>query len=150
MHDIVVHPGAAVILPLLPDGRVLLIQNYRIALGRELLELPAGTLDPSETAEACAARELTEETGYRAGRLEPLVTFYSSPGIMTERLVSFLARDLTASATNLDEGEEIRLAPQSLAEALDGIRTGRIQDGKTILTLLYYDRFVNRSAGAAP
>ncbi len=149
VHDIVVHPGAAVILPLLPDGRVLLIHNYRVALGRELLELPAGTLDADETAEHCAARELAEETGYRAGRLTPLMTFYSSPGIMTERLSAFLATELIAGTAAPDAGEEIRLAPQTLAEALEGIRSGRVQDAKTVLTLLYYDRFVREHAGTA-
>lgn len=142
-YDIVVHPGAAVVLPILPDGRILLIQNYRIALDRALLELPAGTLDPGEAPEVCAARELEEETGYRAGALTHLVDFYTSPGIMTERISAFLATDLTPGELRLDGGEEIRLAPQTLPDALEGVRTGRIQDAKTVLTLLYYERFVH-------
>jgi ADP-ribose pyrophosphatase len=154
VHDIVMHPGAAVVLPVLEDGatpantRVLLIHNYRAAVGSELLEIPAGTLDPGESPEACAARELAEETGYRPGRLVPLVTFYSSPGIMDERLCAFLATELTPGAASPDEGEEIRLAPMMLVEALDAIHTGRIQDGKTILTLLYYERYVRGEARA--
>lgn len=141
VHDIVVHPGAAVILPLLPDGQVVLIHNYRVAAGGELLELPAGTLDPGEAPEVCAARELAEETGYRAGRLVPLVTFYSTPGILTERMHAYLATELTPGPTAHESGEHIRVRPMPRAAALDAVRTGRIVDAKTILTLLYYDRF---------
>lgn len=147
VFDIVVHPGAAVILPLLDDGRVLLIHNYRVAVDAELLELPAGTLDPPESPEACAARELAEETGYRAGRLRPLVSFYSTPGIMTERMHVFLATELTPGSTAHEAGEHIRPMPMTQADAMEAIRTGHITDGKTILALLYYDRFV-RTTGA--
>ena len=142
VYDIVVHPGAAVILPVLPDGRLVLIQNYRVAVGRELLELPAGTLDAPESPETCAARELAEETGYRAAHVEPLVSFYSTPGILTERMHVFLATGLTAGPPAREPGEQIRLAPTSHPAALQSIRDGRICDGKTILALLYYDRFV--------
>lgn len=141
VFDVVVHPGAAVILPVLDDGRLVLIYNYRIAVDAELLELPAGTLDPPESPQACALRELAEETGYRAGRLEPLVSFYSTPGILTERMHVFLAAELTPGPTAREAGEQIRLAPMAHADALEAIHTGRITDGKTILALLYYDRF---------
>lgn len=142
VHDIIVHPGAAVILPVLDDGRVVLIHNYREAVGEELLELPAGTLDAGEAPVACAARELAEETGYRARRLEPLVSFYSTPGILTERMHVFVATELTPGPPALEAGEQIRLAPLPQAEALSAVRDGRISDGKTILALLYYDRLV--------
>jgi ADP-ribose pyrophosphatase len=146
VFDIVVHPGAAVILPVLDDGRLLLIHNYRVAVGAELLELPAGTLDPPESPEACALRELAEETGYRAGRLEPLVSFYSTPGILTERMHIFLATELVPGPTAHEAGEHIRPRPMMHAEAIEAIRAGRITDGKTIVALLFYDRFV-RAAG---
>jgi ADP-ribose pyrophosphatase len=141
-YDFVVHPGAAVILPILADGRVVLIANYRVVLERELLELPAGTLDPPEQPIECARRELAEETGYEAGRIEPLVSFYSSPGICTEHLHAFVATGLTPGPTRHEPGERIRLVPLSWVETLAAIRQQRIVDGKSIVALLYYDRFV--------
>lgn len=149
IFDIVVHPGAAVILPILPDGRLVLIQAYREAVRQELIELPAGTIDPGETPAACAVRELAEETGYRAGRIEPLVDCYSSPGILNEHMHGFVATDLTSGPTALDAGEQIRTTIMTLADALAAVQAGRITDGKTVLMLLYYDRFVRRAGGAA-
>lgn len=141
-YDIVIHPGAAVILPILDDGRIVLIANYRLAVDHELLELPAGTLDPGEDPADCAARELAEETGYRAGRIVPLLNFYSTPGVMTEMMYTFLATGLTPGDTAHDATEQIRLATIEYSEALAAIHAGRIVDGKTITTLLYYDRFI--------
>ena len=141
-HEVVVHPGVAVILPVLDDGRIVLIHNQRFAIGQELIELPAGTLEQGEEPAACAARELAEETGYRASHVTPLMTLYSSPGITTEHTHAFLATGLVPGPMAHDSGEQIRVLPMTLAAALDGIRTGRITDGKTIATLLYYDRFV--------
>jgi ADP-ribose pyrophosphatase len=146
-HEVVVHPGAAVILPLLAGDRVLLIANERVAVGRELLELPAGTLDPPETPLECARRELAEETGYQAGRLEPLLCLYSSPGICTELLHAFVATELTPGPTRLDAGEQIRLVPMPYGEALAAIGQKRIVDAKTIATLLYYDCFARVGGG---
>lgn len=147
VFDIVVHPGSAVVLPLLADQRVVLIRNWRAPVRGELLELPAGTLDAGESPENCAARELAEETGYRAGRLEPLVSFYSTPGILTERMHSFVATELTSGSVARDSSEQICVVPMTYSDVLEAIRDGRIVDGKTILTLLYYDRFVRRGAG---
>jgi ADP-ribose pyrophosphatase len=87
---------------------------------------------------------LAEETGYRAGRIEPLVRFYSTPGILSERMHVFVAYELTPGAAALEAGEQIRVVPMSWDDALAAIRAGRISDGKTILGLLYYDRFVRR------
>jgi ADP-ribose pyrophosphatase len=140
-REIVVHPGAVVVLPFLEPDRILLIRNNRYAVGQILMELPAGTLEKGEKSMNCAGRELVEETGYLAGRLEPLGNFFSSPGILSEKLYAFAAYDLEKSQTALDEGEEIELHPASLDEAIEMIRSGEIHDGKTIATLLMYDRF---------
>lgn len=140
-YDIIVHPGAAVILPVLDDGQLVLIRNYRVAVGEELIELPAGTLEPGEAPATCVVRELAEETGYRAGQVTPLVSFYSSPGILTERMHTFVATQLTPGPMELDAGEEIEVTTLTLAEVLSAVRAGRITDGKTILALLYYERF---------
>ena len=144
-HDLVVHPGAAVILPILDDGRALLIRNYRFAVEGELLELPAGTIDGTEPAIECARRELVEETGYSAAEMTPLVSFYSSPGFCNEVLHAFLATGLSAGETALEPGERIDPAPMELDEALAAIEEGRIRDGKTIATLLYFDKFARRA-----
>ena len=140
-YEFVTNPGAAVILPVLPDGRWLLIGNYRAVVDLELLELPAGTIDPPEIPLECAGRELTEETGYRAGRLEPLLSFYSTPGFCSELLHVFVATELVPGPHCREAGERIRLVPMTCTEAIEAIREHRIVDGKTIAALLYYDRF---------
>jgi ADP-ribose pyrophosphatase len=137
-REIVVHPGAVVILPLLDDKCIVLIHNYRYTVEQELIELPAGTLEPPEPPLACAGRELEEETGYRAGRIEPLGQFYTTPGITDERMHCFVAYDLTEVGQRLEGGEQIRTEIVALATALDWIRQGRILDGKTIALLLRY------------
>jgi len=140
-REVCVHPGAVVVLPILPDGRVMLIRNKRYTIGQYLVELPAGTLEKGEDPINCAGRELVEETGYLAGRLKPLGAFYSSPGILTERLYAFAAYDLQKASQALDEGEEIEPMPARLDDAIDMIRTGQIQDAKTIAALLMFERF---------
>ena len=143
-REVVVHPGAVVVLPFLPDGRVLLIRNYRYTIGHSLIELPAGTLERNEDPINCAGRELLEETGYVAGRLKPISHFYASPGILTERMYAYAAYDLERGTAAPEEGEEIQLMPVSWDEAIDMVRIGEIQDGKTIATLLMYDRFFRK------
>lgn len=140
-RHIVVHPGAAVILPLLDDGRVVLIRNQRVSVGRALLELPAGTLEPGEAPIVAAARELEEETGYAAGSVEPLLEFLASPGICDERMYVFVARGLQKRAQRLDPGELIDPVVLDWEDALAAIADGRIEDGKTISSLLYFERF---------
>jgi ADP-ribose pyrophosphatase len=138
VRDVVEHRGAAVILPLLDDGRVILIRNLRRTVGKVLWELPAGTLDPGESPEACAAREVEEETGYRAGKIEPLTAFYASPGILDERMHGFIATELTPSKQNLDTDEEIEVFPIPQWQVRDMLKDGHIEDGKTIALLLYW------------
>jgi ADP-ribose pyrophosphatase len=137
-REIVVHPGAVVIIPLLSPTSVVMIRNYRFAVAAELLELPAGTLEPPEPPRDCAARELEEETGYRAGRVEPLAEFYTSPGFTNERMHVFVATDLSAAAQQLDATEQIRVVTMPLSDALDACVDGRIVDGKTIAALQIY------------
>ena len=140
-REICIHPGAAVVLPVLNDGQVLLIRNRRYSVNQVLIELPAGTLEKDEDPMNCAGRELLEETGYLAGRLTPIAAFFSSPGILTEKLYAFAAYDLEKSVSALEEGEEIELLPRGLDDAIQMIQSGEIMDAKTIATLLMYDRF---------
>jgi ADP-ribose pyrophosphatase len=141
-REVVTHPGAVVILPFLDDKTILLIRQRRYAIGQILMELPAGTLEKGESPMNCAGRELQEETGFLASRLKPIVNFFASPGIMTEKMYAFAAFDLRKTKTKLEEGEEIEVVATDFAGAVEMIRTGEIQDGKTIATLLTYDRFM--------
>lgn len=138
VRDVIEHRGAAVILPVLDDGRVVLIRNVRHTVGKVLWELPAGTLEAGEAPSACAAREVEEETGYRAGTLVPLTDFFASPGILNERMHGFLATDLEQSAQSLDHDEEIEVFPIPQWQVRDMIKDGHIEDAKTIALLLYW------------
>jgi ADP-ribose pyrophosphatase len=140
-REVVVHPGAVVVLGLLDNEVVLLIRNRRYAVGQVLIELPAGTLEKKEDPMNCAGRELLEETGYLARRLKPIGSYFTSPGILSEKMYAFAAYDLEKKETALEDGEEIELEPTPLDEAIGMIADGRIQDAKTIATLLMYDRF---------
>lgn len=139
-RETVMHPGAVTIVPLLAGDHVCLIRNFRPSVGRTLVELPAGTLEPAEDPAAAARRELEEETGYRAGKIELLTQFYMSPGILNERMLLFLATDLAGGPARLESGEQIEPLivawPEALAMALDG----RIEDAKTLVGLLWYER----------
>lgn len=139
-RELVVHPGAVAILPLLDGDRIVLIHNYRFTVGRELLEIPAGTLEPSEPPIVCAARELEEETGYAAGRIEPIGEFFTSPGFTNERIWAFAAFELRATAQKLDPTEQIRTEIMPMAEALGATADGRIVDAKTIAVLHMFNQ----------
>ncbi|MFO0883089.1 MAG: NUDIX hydrolase [Pirellulales bacterium] len=138
-REIVRHPGAVVIVPLLDSGEVCLIRNYRISVKQTLLELPAGTLEPNEPPIETAGRELIEETGFRAAKIFPLHQFFLSPGILDERMHAFLATGLTAGPTALEAGEEIINEVVPLEVAVGKIFSGEIQDAKTIAALLMVD-----------
>ena len=139
-YEVIKHPGSVVILPLVDADHVCLIRNYRVAIGQTLLELPAGTLEPGEDPQVTAHRELIEETGYRAGKLEKLSEFFVSPGILHERMHLFLATDLQAGVAAPEIGEEIQTEVMRVDEALRQIDRGELHDAKTLIGLLFYDR----------
>ncbi|MEN6457376.1 MAG: NUDIX hydrolase [Thermoguttaceae bacterium] len=143
VREVIRHPGAAVILPLLDDGRICLQRNYRVAVGQTLIELPAGTLEPNEDPAETARRELAEETGYRAGRIEHLVTFWTSPGILEERMHLYIARDLQPGEPALEAGEDIQPLLCTWDEAMAMIQRGEICDAKTLVGLMYYRAFAD-------
>ncbi|REJ85407.1 MAG: NUDIX hydrolase [Acidobacteria bacterium] len=133
--EVVRHPGAAAIVPLLDDARVILIRQYRHAIGEWILELPAGTLDGGEQAIDCAARELIEETGYRARDWLGLGAIWTTPGFTDERIELFLARGLEPDQQRLEADEAIELRLTPLTEALAMTVDGRISDGKSVAGL---------------
>ena len=134
---VVEHPGAVVIVPLDGHGNVLLVRQPRYAANRkEMLELPAGTREPNEEPEATARRELREETGFDTRDLIPLGGFFSAPGFLSEYLHHFAARDLFASKAEPDEDEFLSLQPTSLDNVSNLIRSGEIEDAKSIAGLL--------------
>lgn len=139
-YEVIKHPGSVVILPLVAADQVCLIRNYRVAVEETLWELPAGTLEPGEDPAQCAHRELIEETGYRACRLEKLCEFFVSPGILHERMHLFMATDLQAGLAKPESGEEIQTHVKNLDEALRMIETGELHDAKSLIGLLLYDR----------
>lgn len=134
--ELVRHPGASAVVPLLPDGQVLLVRQYRYATGGWLLEIPAGTLDGDESPESCAHREIEEETGFRAGRLEPLGWIWATPGFCDERIWLYLATDLTETAQGLEHDEVLTLERLPLAEAVRQAADGELVDCKSIVALL--------------
>ena len=138
VREVVRHPGAVVILPLLDDGRLCFVRNYRVAVDQTLIELPAGTLEPGEDPAETAARELAEETGYRAGRIEHLLTFCMSPGILDEQMHLFLAETLQPGPMALEAGEDIEPMLCTWQESLEMVCRGEIRDAKTLVGLLYY------------
>jgi len=144
-RDAVIHPGAVAILPMLDRDTVVLIRNTRFAVGETLWEVPAGTLEPDEPIEDCAARELIEETGYEATHLTRLTTFYTSPGFCNERMHAFLAEGLTHVGQQLEASERIEVETVKWPRVIDMIHDGQIKDGKTLATLLFYQSMRGRS-----
>ncbi len=151
VREVARHPGGAVVVPLLDDGRVILVSQLRYPIGRRLLELPAGKLGEGEDPSGAAARELIEETGWRAGSLKKLVSFYTSPGFCNEELHVFLGTGLEEApgGHRREEGEftmTVHFMP--LAEAAGMAERGEIEDGKTIIGLLLADRlYRHRQSG---
>jgi ADP-ribose pyrophosphatase len=140
-REYIIHPGAAVIIPVFENGDILLERQHRYPLHRDFIELPAGKFDPDETELACAQRELQEETGYLATSWRELPTFYPCIGYANERLVYFLAEGLTYSGENMDDDEFLEILRVPLTEAITMIGDGRIDEAKTVMGLLWYERF---------
>jgi ADP-ribose pyrophosphatase len=142
--DAVRTPSVAYIVPILDDGRVALIRQYRPIVGAEIWELPAGTIEAGESPDACARRELVEEAGYQAGRLEPLGEALADPGLTDERIYLFVARDLRPASRGLDADEQIEVVPVPIAEAYRMADAGDILDAGTLVALY---RFRSRAGG---
>lgn len=134
--EIVHHNGGAGALPLFADGTVALVRQWRYPFGRYSLEIAAGRIEPGQTPEQTAARELEEELGYRARAFSKLSEFNVAPGYTQERLYVYLATGLEKSEQSLDEDEEIEVVHMSFADALARVRSGEIDDAKSIITLL--------------
>jgi ADP-ribose pyrophosphatase len=139
-REVVRHPGAVVILPLLDADRIVMIRNYRIAIGDRLWELPAGTREPNESPSDTAVRELEEETGYRPRAVRKLGSFYTTPGFCDELIHLFVASELVQVGQQLDAGEDIETIVLQRDDVLAMVADGRIRDGKTIAALLMWDR----------
>jgi ADP-ribose pyrophosphatase len=139
-RELIEHPGSVAIVPMLDDHTVCLIKVFRRAVGRTLVEIPAGTLDRVESLEAAAARELTEETGYRAKSLEAGGSLWMSPGILRERMHLFVARGLTPGAQALEPGEQIETFVVNWDEAVAMCVDGRIEDAKSVAAILLTDQ----------
>src|SRR5262245_64581773 len=140
--EIVRHPGASAVVPLTAEGEVILIRQYRHAVGGYIIEVPAGKLDAGEPPERCAARELTEEAGVVAGRLTRLASIVTTPGFTDEVIHLYLAEDLALAASAHEPDEVMTLLQRPLAEALAMIARGEITDGKSICALFLADRLI--------
>lgn len=139
-REVIRHPGAVVVVPIMPDRRIVLVRVFRHALAMPQVECCAGTLDPRETPERCAARELIEETGYEAASLIPLASFWTTPGMTDERMHAFVASGLTHVGQKLEEDESIEVLLVEAGEALAMVERGEISDGKSMLALMLAER----------
>lgn len=139
-REVVLHRGAVALVPMVDRDHVCLLRNFRHAVGRTLLELPAGTIDEGESPDATAPRELAEETGYRAGVITRIADWFVSPGVMNERMFLYLCEDLTPGPTDHQPDEQIEPIIVPWAEAVAMALDGRIEDAKTRLALLLCDR----------
>ena len=138
--DFIKHKGAAAVVPVCPDGKILMVRQYRNALERYTLEIPAGALDEAdEPGINCAARELEEETGYRSEKLEWLINLRTTVAFCNEKIEVYVARDLIPSRQHLDEDEIIELKTYTIEELKEKIFSGEIEDAKTVSALLAYD-----------
>ena len=131
------HPGAVCIIPILPDGKICLIRQFRYGPGEEFIEIPAGKLDAGEVPLDCAYRELEEETGYRTNKLTFLTNIHPAIGFSNEKMWMYLAEELELSKKKLDEDEFLELLPTPLNKALEWVFSGKITDVKTIIGIMW-------------
>ena len=131
------HPGAACMVPILPDGQLALIRQYRYPVLQEMIELPAGKLDPGESPEECAKRELEEEIGYKAGKLTYLTHIHPAIGFASEKMWLYLAEELEKTGENTDHDEFVELMPTTVSDAVNMVWDQRVTDVKTIIGILW-------------
>ena len=131
------HPGAVCLIPILPDGKICLIRQFRYGPGEEFIEIPAGKLDAGEAPLDCAYRELEEETGYRTNKLTFLTNIHPAIGFSNEKMWMYLAEELELSKKKLDEDEFLELLPTPLNKALEWVFSGKITDVKTIIGIMW-------------
>lgn len=143
-REVVVHRGAVSLVPMVDADHVCLLKNERYSVGQTLIEVPAGTIDPGETPDTTAPRELAEETGYRAGRITRVAEWWVSPGVFTERMYLYLCEDLTPGPTEHQPDENLVPMVVPWDEAVAMAYDGRIDDAKTIVSLLLCDRLRRR------
>src|SRR5438874_8227983 len=148
-RELVLHRGAVALVPMVDDQHVCLVRNHRYTVDRTLLEVPAGTIDPNESPDQTAERELLEETGYRAGRIRRIREWYVSPGVMNERMYLYLCEDLQPGPVQHQLDEQLQALVVFWEEAMAMADDGRIDDAKSLLALMIYDRLRRRSAGGA-
>jgi ADP-ribose pyrophosphatase len=141
-REVITHPGSVVVLPVLPDGRIVLIRQYRHAARQYLWELVAGRIDAGEKPREAAARELIEETGFRTKRLRVFLDVFPTPGFLEERMFILLAEGLTAGKAEPEEDEKIISRAFESKQLEEMIRSGKLRDAKSIAGILYYLRFL--------
>lgn len=146
VREYIKHPGAVVMIPVLPDGNIMLIKQYRYPMGMTQIELPAGKIDPGESHLDTAQRELEEETGYRANKLTELTEIHPCIGYSDEKMWIYLAEDLEKTQSNTDRDEFIELLPVSLTRAVEMVWSGQITDVKTTIGVLWGNRILNISS----
>ena len=142
VREVVTHPGSVVILPILADGRIVMVRQYRHAARGYLWELVAGRMDPGESVRAAAARELAEETGYRTKRLRVFLELFPTPGFVEERMYILLAQGLKAGTARPEDDEKITVKAFQPRELEKMIRDGKLHDAKSVAGILYYLHFL--------
>lgn len=144
LRTVVRHPNAVALLAFVSDQELLMVRNFRLPIGDRLLEVPAGCLEAGETPEEAARRELEEETGYRAGTLTLVRSFYPSPGLLDEQIDLFVAKELTPGDRNLDPTEAMEVETWQVSALLSALDDGEIRDAKTLVSLFHYARHIHR------
>jgi ADP-ribose pyrophosphatase len=144
VREVVTHPGSVVVLPMRPDGKIVLVRQYRHATGQYLWELVAGRMEKGENPRKGAARELVEETGYRAKKFTVFLELFPTPGFLEERMYLLLAEGLTAGEAEPEEDEKLIVRAYSKKQLEEMIRSGKMRDAKSIAGLLFYFRFLGR------
>ncbi len=144
IREVVRHPGAVCVIPVTDDGEVIFVNQFRYAIGRVTIEVPAGKLEKGEDPTEAALRELSEETGITAGKIEPLGAIYTSPAIIDEIIYMYIATDLKQGEQHLDEDEFVNVVKMPLSEAVDMVMHGKIMDAKTEAIVLKAEKYLNK------